>query len=296
MPKQIKFSLDQAKKCIELRRSGWNYTQIGKEVGLGRRIVARIIKSQQEAERLEQVASARRDIAGHYFKKHIEDIEVARRYLLQIVAPPSMRFGLDGLTTNVAEELLSLLNNHFMSRVGYNLSVDFKKEITAAEWHEPGHKRVLDMRNVEREAIETLEGLKEHLPALWSKVNAWEQAAERYNARLKEQLDELKKLAGNLSIPRDIVGAAIPAALKLISEKGFPSEKEEFSETKYRLNFVAEAAQHLRRASLTRRCLNILVSSWREVERAFDEIENMISPSQLHRALIISHCQFCPIP
>jgi len=44
------------------------------------------------------------------------------------------------------------------------------------------------------------------------------------------------------------------------------------------------------------RYLDVLVSSWRELEMIFKEIEDMISPSQLHRALLTSHCQFCPVP
>ena len=152
------------------------------------------------------------------------------------------------------------------------------------------------MRTAEREAKETLEGLKEHLSSLWPKVKAWEQAAERYNARLKTQFEELRRLAGDLGVERTVIGAAIQGALRLFFNKGYPSEKEMFSPTSYRFNFAPEAAQHLRRTPCTQRCLNLLVSSWRELEQAFEEIENMISPSQLHRALITSYCQFCPVP
>jgi hypothetical protein len=296
MPRITEVSLDQTQKCIELRRSGWNYTQIGKGVGLDRRVVARIIKSQQKAERLEQVAAARRDVAGSYFRKHIEDIEIARSYLLQIIAPPSMRIGINALTANVAEELLLLLNKHLMARGGYDISVTFKENVTAAEWHQPEYKRVLDMRTAEREAKETIEGFKEHLPSLWPKVEAWKLAAEGYNTRLKKEFEELKSIAGDLGLEKTVIGAAIRGALALILDKGYPSEDEGFFSSSYRLNFSPDAAKYLRQAPRARRYLDMLVSSWRELERAFKEIEDMISPSQLHRALLTSHCQFCPVP
>ncbi|MBM3119600.1 MAG: hypothetical protein FJ006_08670 [Chloroflexi bacterium] len=297
MRKRIEVPLDKVKKCIELHSDGWNFTKIGKEVGLDRRIVAKIVRSRQEAERLEQVAAARRDIAASYFRKHIEDIEVARRYLLEIIAPPSMRIGIHCLTTNVAEELLSLLNKLFVARRRHNFfSVyrDFMIEDEIA-MTEP-HQRILYTRTGEREAKETLEGLKEHLPPLWPKVKAWEQAAERYNARLGNEFEELKELAGKLGIESSVKVSAIGAALKLILDEGYPSEEEEFSPAEYRSNLVVGMGDRLRRIPLLQRCLNILVSSWCELEQTFEEIENMISPSQLHKALITSHCQFCPVP
>lgn len=113
---------------------------------------------------------------------------------------------------------------------------------------------------------------------------------------MKKEFEELRRLAGGLGVERSVIYSAIRGALKLILDEGYPSEDEMFSPPSYRLNFSPDASKHLRQTPRARRHLDILLSSWRELNRAFDEIEDMVSPSQLHRALITSHCQFCPVP
>lgn len=291
MGRKTEVSIEKAQRCLELRRQGWPYAKVGREVNLDRRVVARVVEEQEKAKRLQEVASARREVAGAYLREHIQSIEAACHHLLELALPPYLRSELAYATTNVEGELLSWLKEQFFLSKGY---IPVMGHTIQQDY--PEGRRLVDACVADREAKETIQALREHLPSVWPLVDEWERLAGRYNAELRKSLTELERLGSGIGISPKFVKQGMQEAIKLIHKSGLFNDEEPLAQHFGEVKKPVEAAGRILQSPAARQEMKRLAPYLNELGHIFNRLQEMLSPSHLRKSLIAGHCNFCPVP
>ena len=284
-------SKETKEKCLELYALVWPYTKIATCVGLERRQVAKIIKQHEEAERLREAARARRDLAAAYLKEHIEGIQMAGFHLLELTLPPYLRSSLICLPTDLESELQSWLEGTFLLKKGYIPVMGH-----TVERDYPETRRLVDARVAKREAAESIQSLKEHLPSLWQCVDKWNRTAERYNTEMTELVREVRQLATDLGISNQQIEPGIQAVMGRIHENGALNDEAPLPVEFDRRGGSTQLARQILKTIPIRQRLKRLTPCLHELDNIFRQTEEILSPSTLRRALITGHCRLCPVP
>ncbi|MDP2952111.1 MAG: helix-turn-helix domain-containing protein, partial [Chloroflexota bacterium] len=90
-PRRTDVSEETARTWTELSRQGWPYARIGREVGVDRRTVARIVKQRWGKHVGEAAAQARGEVASRMLQEHFGDMETVAATVLRAIVPPSLR-------------------------------------------------------------------------------------------------------------------------------------------------------------------------------------------------------------
>jgi len=294
MPRKIEISLEQAQRWVELHRQGWSYSKIGRKEGVPRRVVSRVIRQLEEAQRLEETAGARRDVAAGYLREHFQTLEVGGRFLLQLIAPPPVRGTLAPEFPEVEGALLARLKDWIRGKMGYGIRLpDSEKSI--AEVGQPEHQRQLDARAAEQQSRAILEGLKEHLLGLWPLVKRLTSTANEYRMDWERLQDDCV----TVGLSPSAADAAIETAVKLMGKQAQPKTAPERAPSNARdeeQTEILNTAQRLLQRKPAVQDLHDLASKLGEWQKLFEQLEEMLGPHQLRRTLVTTRCQFCPVP
>lgn len=294
MPRKIEVSSEQAQRWVELHRRGWSYTKIEREDRVPRRVVARVIRQHEEAQRLEEAAGARRDVAASYLREHFQMLEVGGRFLLQLLAPPPIRGTLAPEFPELEVALHGRLKEWLMGKMGYGVLLPASDK-SIAEVGQPEHQRQLDERAAEQQSRAILEGLKEHLPGLWPLVKRLTFSANEYRIDWERLQDEC--VTAGLST--SAADSAIETAVKLMGKQAQPKTARERAPSNVRdeeQTEILNTAQRLLQSKPIEQDLHDLAGKLSEWQKLFEQLEEMLGPHQLRRTLVTTRCQFCPVP
>lgn len=294
MPRKFEVSSEQAQRWVDLHRQGWSYSKIEREIGMPRRVVARVIRQLEEAQRLEEAAGARRDVAAGYLREHFQTLEVGGRFLLQLIAPPPVRGTLAPEFPELEMALHGRLKEWLMGKMGYGVLLPTSNK-SIAEVGQPEHQRQLDERAAEQQSRAILEGLKEHLPRLWPLVQRLTFTANEYRLDWKRLWD--KCVTAGLS--PSLADSAIEREVELMGKQDQPRTARERASSNVRdeeQTEILNTAQRLLQSKPIEQDLKELVPKLGEWQKLFERLEEMLGPHQLRRALVTTRCQFCPVP
>ncbi len=287
MAKRIEVSPEQMRMCLELHERHMPYTKIEEKVGLDRRKVKVVILEAEKARRFEAVVNARRDVAGAFLQEHIEHIKFVSQELLELTLPPDFRSALDYLVTDLTSEMHTKLSNYklrwsLIPVMGHTVEEDY-----------PDTTKVVVSRSTSRDIEDSIQGLKEHLPSLAKLISRWESTAVSYN-KLQEILRKHCE-EENLGIEKERIKSGILSVIKIASEKGISDEEPtEYYSPKQKENI--ELGRKLLQIRKIRQEMKALLPLLNDLKDMYTQLEDMLSPSQLNKRLIISHCKFCPVP
>jgi|GEM_PF-2576119 len=294
MPRKIEVSPEQAQHWVDLHRQGWSYSKIEREIRMPRRVVARVIRQLEEAQRLEEAAGARRDVAAGYLREHFQTLEVGGRFLLQLIAPPPVRGTLAPEFPEVEGALLARLKEWLMGKMGYGVLLPASDK-SIAEVGQPEHQRQLDERAAEQQSKAILEGLKEHLPGLWPLVKRLTFTANEYRLDWERLQDE----CFTVGLSASAADAAIETAVKLMGKQAQPKTASERAPSNVKdeeQTEILNTAQRLLQRKPIEQQLKELAGKLGEWQKLFEQLEEMLGPHQLRRTLVTTRCQFCPVP
>lgn len=278
MPKKIEISQEIIKSCIEMHSQLWGYSRIGRELGIDRRKVADIIRNHEKAKILRDIGSARRDVAGAYFKQHIEKLGRMGKQLLGLTLPPRLRDDLTPVPEDVWFELQKWAEYFFIDE-GYLQNTpslnDYIVRVTA------------EIR---------VNSLKSHIPSLLPLIKEWELKAKGYNSTFQDGVPELKKLSESLGIRSDLIEPGLLTTFGLLSEQVLILKDELADRPLVDVKSSNDVAHRLSQSGEAIRQLKSLLPHLVELERCFKKIASVLSPDRLPMELMLEECEICAIP
>lgn len=269
---------------MERYRRGDSFSQIGRDMHIDRRVVARIVR--EDGEKQSGRAAIRRDELARLFHEHREAMEKVAKVLLELTASPSLRDSLSPGDPDIDSALASRLPAEFA------LKYALPPETPGGEAVDTELKQRVELRLGQRRGKAAFEGLKEHIPALEAAIRNWRQAAIDY----QEGWDQLKAPAASYGVPPDVAECGLKLALQRI-----PTFTQEDVLPRFREPGPApEAPERFARLWLQntshRRLLQGFSQRLEQLNAAYDKIEEILGPPRLDNALVAGHCQYCPIP
>jgi len=288
MARKTEVSAEKRAEILELHGRDLANLEIGKRVGIDRRKVKTIIKEAENTRDFEAVANARRDIAGILLRQHIANIEEVRQELLELTLPPNLRNKLDILVVNLASAMRTKLTD---SKIALDLLL---MEGRIVKVNDLNATQVVKFRTARREIENAVDGLKEHIPELGPLINRWEQVANSYNIKLQEFLNKHKN-EEFFEIKKDRIEPAILSAIKIASEKGISDEDSIVSSSPEQLKKMSSGEKLLLNREI-RQELKALLPIIYDLKHIYVQVEELLSPAQLNKKLLISRCKHCPVP
>jgi hypothetical protein len=288
MARKIEVSAEQRAKILELHGRDVANLEIGKRVGIDRRKVKAIILEAEAARDFEAVANARRDVAGALLREHIKNVGDVRQELLELTLPPTLRNKLDTLVINLAPAMHTKLTetkiaSGLLLMEGHTVKVD---NLNATQ--------VVIFRTARREIKNAIEGLNQHVPELGPLFTRWEHSANSYNHKVQEFLNKHENDA-RLGITKEELRLAFLHALKIVSEKGISDEEFMMSYSSTQ-KAKMPLGERLLQINQIRQELKALLPIINDLKKIYAQLEELLSPAQLNKKLLISHCKYCPVP
>ena len=278
MAKKIEISQEIIKRCVEMRSQFWGYSRIGRELGIDRRKAADIIHDHEKAKILRDIGSVRRDVAGAYFKQHIEYLSQLSGQLLGLTLPPRLREDLNQLPEDIWFELQKWAEKFFVPK-DYLRSTpslnDYIVRITA------------EIR---------VNSLKSHIPALLPLIKEWKLEAKGYNSKFQDVVLELKNLLGKQEIQSDLIEPGLLTTFGLLSEQKLVLKDEYTDRPLTNVESPNDVAYRLSQNGEARRLLKSLNPHLVDLERCFKKIASVLSPDRLPMELMLKECEICAIP
>lgn len=278
---------DQAALMAERRRQGDSWVEVGKEFGLERRAVAKVVK--QFEEKQSQRAVIRREVLAQSFKDHLSDMEKAAKVLLNLTAAPSVRDTLVPSSLEIEPSLVARLRGGLLYSGGIALgpSNGHPPErylrvpgMTEADKAQLELEERIEARMADHRARATVEALNQHVTNLWRQVAKWEQVAKEYDQSWKE----LVRQAAKVGIRPESVESVVKIAL------GWSPDSDEWKKEE-RAHSAPDIAKRLLRTP----GLFLFRESLAELESMSNKLEEMLSPANLRKTLVTGTCRYCPI-
>ena len=88
-PRKYEFATEQVEEWVRKRRRKASFSQLGKEYGVDRRVIARAVRK-VEASGEDQGAPARLQLTTEFLREHVEEIQTAAAYLLEVMAADAL--------------------------------------------------------------------------------------------------------------------------------------------------------------------------------------------------------------
>lgn len=262
-----------AERCDQ----GDSFSKIGRDLGIDRRAVAKAV--QQFKDRQSGRAVIRPGVLAQLFREHLDDMKRIARVLLELTASPSLTDSLLPSKPDIKKALAERLPLEFFSPL-------YRKD---AELDLTGR---VALRLAQRRGEAAIEGLKEHMPTLEDKIKEWQQSAMGY----EKSWDQLEQQAISIGIPSDLIEPSIKLALERVPALGEEESLPRFREQGVVINGPEHFANILLQRPAARRPLQVFWQNLNELEAVCNGLEEMLSPPQLEKSLVIGHCQYCPVP
>lgn len=173
-------SAEEVAKIINLRRGNTSFSEIGRKMGIPRRIVSRVYNESRSSEWREELKAARRAVATEDFRNHRDClIKLAQSLVNTLDIPQPFRHQISS-----KEVLFNLWQSDIVGEYGVYepLKVNRKSEIYLRQ------NRIL------------LECLKTHTygKANWQALNEWENAWDTCNGLFNKLREEASKILSNI--------------------------------------------------------------------------------------------------
>lgn len=275
-----------AERCDQ----GDSFSKIGRDLGIDRRAVSKAV--QQFRDRQSGRATIRPGASAQLFHEHLDDMRKAGRVLLELTASPSLRDNLLPSEIDIKARLAARVPVEFARRGGKPTMEPRPSHMTPAEEAEFELRQRVELRLAQRKRDAAIEGLKEHVPSLQGKIEEWERVAVNY----RKSWSQMEENAINVDVPPDLVEPSVKLALKEIPTLGeeeslprFRGERTTPSDPGYFANILVQRPA-------TKRSLRVFLQSLNELEAICNDLEEMLGPPRLDRALVEGYCRHCPVP
>lgn len=267
---------------IERHEKGESFSKIGRDVGLDRRAVAKVIRRFEE--RKFSPAIIRRDEIAQLFHTHLDNMKSAALALLELTASPKLRGSLFPSEPDIMSAVASRLASEF--RTQYVRLPD----LTEAEETQLELRERVQLRLATRRAEAAITSLQEHIPGLRDKIGKWQEMAAKY----RENWECLKEEAIGKDIPGELFEPAVKLALETIGVEveNLPYSGEQEAPTDRLESYKTILLQGL----TTRQAVVALSENLTELNIIWKKLEEMVSSPQLDKALLNGHCRYCPVP
>lgn len=282
---------DKKAEMIERHKRGDSFSKIGKDMIIDRRVVARIVREGETMESRRLVI--RHEELVHLFRTHLADMKKAAEILLDVAAGPLVRKGLlppVGKTSGALDRLAS----HFKEdrRISYLRSRGTDPEAYSGIAITTDLSDAVELRMAKRRAKAAFEGLRAHVEEYQQALGNWKQTAGTY----RKNWENLKEQGTMGGIPEDSFEQIVAVALEHL-----PEADEEDSLPRYRggVERDVQTEQHyhkLLHQPDAKRALKVFRQSRKDLEEAYSHLEAILSSPKLDNALVIGHCQYCPVP
>ncbi|TET41620.1 MAG: hypothetical protein E3J60_04260 [Dehalococcoidia bacterium] len=311
-----------AYRWCERHRRGDSFRKIGLDEGYERRFVARVVRQYDRQQHLQEGAVTLRDVGAGFLREHLSALERAAQHILELTIPPSIWGQLCFYLTdkgraeveawqkavraahpgfgNTESLLIEMIERDYThSRTISNApSVIGVHTASGAVTEYPVDELVpivlpvaerLDIRRARRQAKAIIEALRQHLPDLWKHMNGWEQAALKYETTLMSLVGK----ARDMGIAEALLESGLAKGLDLISRY---QEEENLPRAPTKFETAADVALWLFQNPRTRESLELFHQYRQQLETAYAELEDMLSPWELRKALLARQCKYCPLP
>ena len=269
---------------IERHKREDGFSKIGRDLGIDRRIVARIVREDEERQS-GQVAVRRTELA-RVFHEHQDAMREVGRTILELAASPLLRGNLLPMETEIEPALIHRPEDE--SRQLYARLPGMSE----AEESQIQLKEAVERRLTSRRRKAAIQGLKEHIPALEVGIRKWEEAAAEY----KEAWDQLRQRAISEGIPSEQIELSVRRALQQIPETDREDWLPSFREPVATNDKIEEFTRVLLQKPANRRLLKMFSQRLKELDAAYEKLEETLGTPQLDNALVRGHCQYCPVP
>jgi DNA-binding MarR family transcriptional regulator len=271
----------------ERHASGDSFSKIARDFKIERRAVARIVR--QFEQRKFGVATIRRDSLAQLFVEHVDDMKRVARVVLELTAPPSIR-GTFTIITDIERQVVERLTTELSpTQTRFLKPPPFSNPEEEADVEL--HRRVL-LRLGLRRAKVSLESLKTHVPVLKEKIDRWQNTAAAY----QKSWYEVERQAVRAGVAADLVDSFIR---KVLDVKRDWATQESLPAVLRRLNIDTQTAQLLKgflENPASREAFETFYELLNRLESIYDELEEIASFPRLDKALLSTHCQYCPVP
>ena len=269
---------------IERHQRGDSFSKIGRDLGIDRRVVARITR--EDEERQSGRLAVRRNELAQLFHEHRGAMEKVATILLELTASPSLRGSLIPGDPDVESALDAKLPWQFESP---EFLLGGEPPETVAE---KDLKQRVKWRLGLHKGKAAFQGLREHIPMLEAEIGRWKQVAASY----EESWNQLQEQAAGNNVSPDSIEASVKLALERISafdqEDGIPHFRKPVAAT----DRVEEFANILLQRPANKRLLKIFSQKLNELNAAYDKLEETLSAPRLDNDLVTGHCRYCPVP
>ena len=291
-----------AYRWCQRHRRGDSFRKIGLDEGYDRRFIARVVRKYDRQQHLQEGAVTLRDVRAGFLREHLEALQRAAEHILELAAGPSVWGRLCLSSGNIESVLIEVTEReHTPSRY-------IRKDIASSTIRLPNVSGTiteypanqlapfalqfverLDKRRARREAKAIIEALKQHLPDLWNQVERWEQVALRYETTWRKLVEQ----ARDMGIAEDLLESSLEKGLDFISRS---QEEESLSRAPTKLETASDVGLWLLQNPGTRESLELFRQYREQWEAAYAELEDMLSPWELRKALLARQCKYCPLP
>lgn len=291
-----------AYRWCERHRRGDSFRKIGLDEGYDRRFVARVVRRYDRQEHLEEGAVTLRDVRVGFLREHLRDLERAAGHILELTAGPSVWGQLIISSGNIESVLIDMTEQE---HIPYGSVTDRQASRVIMEHTPPGtitqesanqlapvvlqFAERLGKRRARREAKAIIEALKQHLPDLWKQVEGWQQVALGYETTWRQLVEQ----ARDMGIAEDLLESGLQKGLDFISRS---QEEDSLPRAPTKFETASDVGLWLFQNPRTRESLELFYQYREQWETAYAELEDMLSPFELRKALLARQCKYCPLP
>lgn len=284
---------ETAYRWSERYRRGDSFRKIALDEKVERRLVARVVRNLDRQKHLEEGAATRREIRAGFLKKHLQDLQMAAKSLLEITAPPSLQGSMCVNYSEPDSELVQRMRIELylqtMADTADTAEVGLIFTRDEASQAEQRLRLQLRLHMAERETKAIIADLKEHLPQLPGLLKQWHQVATEY----AETWRTLAKQAHDMGTVRELFESGLRAGLESMSKF---KEEENLPPLPRKLETASNVGQWLFQNYATRECLELFPERLENLEAIYAQLEEMLSPFELRKTLLGRQCKHCPLP
>lgn len=284
-PRKYEVSDQVAWRWVERRRRGESFSRIAQDEEVDRRIVAKIVRRFERREALREAVGARRDVAADFLREHFEEMTLVATTVLGLLAPPSV-------TEEFAPAPYEDIEASILARLEVVMYLEIKQHSLATYDTERPISRNLKQRAAALRSRAMLEGLKEHLPNLWPAVERTNSTLGLYRSLWNGAEEELL----GSGFPPETARLAMEKTIEAVRGQSQTRPGEEVARGPAGPGVpldrdVQQAIEVVGKGKFFD--LSQLLDG---MDKEFRELERILSPPLLQKALVASRCRYCPVP